>query len=249
MRIYRSCDEMHEEVKRDLHEMGTIVHPQTMQDKAVGDDADYRTLELSPYGFMLEDATDRDDWLRRLGCSLPWAIAEFNERARRPYMTGSVVNPGEAWTHREHVWKEFIHQGRFAYTYSERIGLGVADMSTQPPSDTSAIRRVIFELSTNPDSRQCVLPIFNAIYDLPNLGGIARVPCSLHYQFLRRREALEMLYVMRSSDFATHFPYDIWLACELQRFVATELGVPAGRFTFFTGSLHLYAKDADPGVF
>jgi thymidylate synthase len=54
---------------------------------------------------------------------------------------------------------------------------------------------------------------------------------------------------MRSSDFHTHFVYDIWMALELLAYVADELGVPVGRFTFFSGSLHIYQKDADLGAF
>jgi thymidylate synthase len=114
---------------------------------------------------------------------------------------------------------------------------------------TTALDHVINELRERPATRQAVLPIFDANQDMPHMGGAARVPCSLHYQFLVRYKELDMIYVMRSSDFLTHFPYDIWMALELQSYVAAQLRIPVHHFTFFTGSLHLYAKDADPGVF
>lgn len=237
MRIFRDCREMYNEVRRDLHEMGTIVHPQTMQDKIVGHDADYRTLELSPATFTIIDGqSDADAWLNDLGLNLRWAQEEFSERMTS-LLGNAPVNPGHAYLHRGDTWNEFIHDGKFSYTYSERFALN------------NAIARVITELRHRPDTRQAVLPIFNNDRDLRNVGGIKRIPCSLHYQFTVREEKLKLFYVMRSTDFNTHFPYDIWLALRLQEFVANELDLAVGYFTFFTGSLHLYAKDADPGVF
>jgi len=245
MRIYHNCTEMHSEVKRDLHEMGTLVHPQTMQDKDVADDEGYRTLELSPYEFTILDGSDRDQWLRSLRLNLEWCHHDFAERTRTLDAFASPVNPGKAWALRRETWEEFIEpNGRFAYTYSERLGyqIGAGGGST-------LIERVLDELQRNPDSRQCVVPIFHAELDTRNMGGKHRIPCSLHYQFLRREGGLRMLYVMRSTDFVTHFPYDIWMALELQSLFAKKLGIAAERFVFFTGSLHIYAKDADPGVF
>ena len=43
MRIYINADEMIEETKRDLAEMGIVVRPATMQDKYVKGNPDYET--------------------------------------------------------------------------------------------------------------------------------------------------------------------------------------------------------------
>lgn len=76
------------------------------------------------------------------------------------------------------------------------------------------------------------------------------MPCSLYYQFLRRDNQLNMVYAMRSCDFLTHFPVDISLAMLLQRYVANQLMIDAGSFTYFTGSLHAYHKDMkERGIF
>lgn len=241
MRIFANCVEMYNEVRRDLHELGTLVHPQTMQDKDVSQNADYRTLELSPYGFTIENGSDAIALLDDLGLSSTWAKAELNERI------GNAQNPGTAWELRAKVWREFIHKGKFAYTYAERLNRHVTDGGESLAF--GALAKIFHELHDRPDTRQAVLPIFDACDDLKNLGGKARVPCSLHYQFLRRNGALQLIYVMRSSDFLTHFPYDIALAIGLQTYLAGLLTIPIGHFTFFTGSLHLYAKDSDPGVF
>lgn len=242
MRIYANCMEMHSEVKRDLHEMGIKVHPQTMQDKQVADNPDFETLELSPCDFTILDGRDRDDLLVHTGKRLDWAKAEFEER-----VDGGTHNPGSAWELRRETWAQFIHNGEFAYTYSERFGQPLH--SKRGEFCGSPLDIVVRELREHPDTRQAILPMFDGYTDLPNLGGKARVPCTLQYQFLIRAGELRMIYTMRSSDFATHFPYDIWLALQLQEYVASVLTIAPGRFTFFTGSLHLYAKDADPGTF
>lgn len=241
MRIFANCKEMMSEMKRDIHEMGTLVHPQTMQDKNVADDPAYRTIELSPAAFMILDGQDRDEMVERAGASLRWCHDDFDER-----VYGDRVNPGEAWKHRRETWEQFIHDGKFAYTYSERIHRRPSTLRETP---FGALSVIIRELNRNPATRQAILPIFNGDDDLVNLGGRARVPCSLHYQFMRRRNQLDMIYVMRSSDFHTHFVYDIWQALELQAYVADSIKSDVGRFTFFSGSLHIYQKDADEGTF
>lgn len=236
MRIYENCREMHSEVRRDLHEMGVRVQPQSMQDKDVSQDERYETLELSPCVFSILHGDDRDAWLAAVDATMhAYAVVEASERwdaARRVHR-----NPGQAWKTRPELWAEYIHNGVFAYTYSERLAY------------ENQLAAVVGELATRPNTRQAVLQIFMTQHDLLHLGGRARVPCSLSYQLLRRRDGLHCYYVMRSSDFLTHFPVDIYLALDLQARVARQLGVAPATFTFFTGSLHIYRKDADAGVF
>lgn len=246
MRIFDNCKEMYSDVKRDLHEMGTIVHPETMQDIDVKDNPDFRTLELSPATFMILNGDDRDEWLLSLGGNLEWCKADFHERVHSPiYHSCPGPNPGQAWELRRETWAPFIHDGRFAYTYGERFGA----QSEINDSPKTALQRVVEQLSMNTGTRQAVLPIFDGYRDLPNLGGKKRVPCSLHYQFMRRRGVLDMIYVMRSTDFHTHFMYDTWMALNMRDFVAGLLGIEPGRYIYFTASLHIYAKDAEEGVF
>lgn len=242
MRIFANCIEMDNEVRRDLHEMGTIVHPETMQDKDVRNDDRYTTLELSPYDFMIIDGSDRFAMLQSRKNNVDWVKAEFEER-----VNGERANPGAAWHHRYETWAPFIHDGKFAYTYGERI----CRLVHQPDNfaGVDALDVVIQQLRENPNTRQAVLPIFNGSDDMPNMGGLARIPCSLHYQFTIRQDELRIFYVMRSSDYATHFAYDIALALELQQYVADALQINVGRMSFFTGSLHLYKKDWDQSTF
>lgn len=249
MRIFANMSEMMNEVRRDLHELGTLVHPQTMQDLNVAGDPDYATLELSPYGFMIINGSDRASVLEAMGGNLEWLNAEFRERMGLAVCETERgnYNPGEAWTLRRETWGRFIHDGVFAYTYAERFNRNLA--SDDSPEWESILSGLLHELTEHPDTRQAILPMFDGMTDLPNMGGKARIPCTMHYQFLRRQHGLDVIYVMRSSDFNTHFMYDIALALELQAYFAKLLNSRVGRLTFFTGSLHLYKKDADPGVF
>lgn len=240
MRIFANCKEAVKEAERDLFEMGIRVQPQTMQDRFVGNDPNYATLELSPYGFQIVDGgqSDKEQFILYPYDNiegpnvLAWAQAEFEERILRynsPQVPGGVLNPGKAWHLREDVWKDYIHNGHFAYTYAERFG--------------DQLAKVIYELKTRPESRQVVMQMYNYSIDQRRWGAVARVPCSLNYQFLLREGKLSLIYTMRSNDFLTFFPSDNYLAMSMQEFVAGEIGAKLGRYTFFTGSLHAYHKD------
>jgi len=236
MRFFKDCFEMVREVERDLWEMGIEVHPQSMQDKRVGHDEGYKTKEVRAYGFSIlppQPAKDRMvEYLWPKSTVLEYCQLEHKDRISR-----LQLNPGNSYKVRDQIWSEFLHHGTFAYTYSERIS---------PQLD-----RIIEELKKNPDTRQAIIEIHNNLqYDLDSLGGVARVPCSMHYQLMVREGALDLIYIMRSCDFLTHFPVDIWLAIELQHYIAQELSLKPGIFSYFTGSLHAYHKDMrERGIF
>lgn len=246
MRIYMNLHEAFREVERDLWEMGIRVHPETMQDKVVANDPDYETLELQAYGFQIVPPTgdritycqeDLDVVFQNRGESEKCSRYIQQELADRlsPY----PLNPGSSWETRPHIWKEFIHNGKFAYTYSERMA--------------PQLERIIKELRDKPNTRQGIINFHSNICprdrvlpsaDLDNMGASGgRIPCSMYYQFLLREGAVNMVYTMRSCDFLTHFPIDVSLACLIQGVVASRLGMNVGPFTYFTGSLHAYMKD------
>lgn len=233
MRIYPNCNECIPEVERDLFEMGIEVRGYSMQDKIVQNDEAFFTKELSPAMFQVTNpCPDMDVFLQyfwgedeaRLGAAMRWAHGEFEER-----IASEHINPGQAWTHRNEVWTEFIHNGKFQYSYNERL--------------RPQLTRVIKELKDRPSSRQAILEIHNNLLDIGSMGGISRIPCSLHYQILVRDERVDLIYVMRSTDFLTHFGFDNWLAIRMQKYIADQLHRKVGRYTFFTASLHSYYKD------
>lgn len=223
MRIYINVDEAFEEIKRDLKEMGTLVYPQTMQNKNIEGNQDYATRELQNYSYQL-----LNPWSSLVpGVSQPWADKEFMER-----MNSSKLNPGTAWLERKEIWQEFINdKGEFDYTYSERLFL------------SNQLENIIDRIKKDPESRQLWLSIWSPQLDNPNIGGIARVPCSLGYNFQVRNGWLEMHYIMRSCDFATHFKNDVYLAIRLLEEVSHRTGYPIYSFTHTMFSLHIYNKD------
>lgn len=229
--------EAYEEVKRDLAEMGIIVHPKSMQDKVVEGNEDYATRELQNYCYTILNAKSSDVE----GVIQPWADMEFAERVTDPYhrdVTGKAlvipqnfVNPGEAYKTRPDVWNEYMHNGKFAYTYNERIWYN------------DQITKIINRLKEDNDSRQLWLSIWTPDIDVDKLGGISRVPCSLGYAFQFRDGKLNMHYVMRSCDFNTHFRNDVYLAIRLLEYVAQKADMEVGNFTHTMFSLHVYKKD------
>lgn len=219
MRIYTNWKECHEEIKRDLAEMGIKVFPKSMQDKV----GEFETLELQNYSYTLLDANSK----MISGVTQPWADEEFKERID---YSGNV-NPGKAWELRKDIWTEYMHDGKMAYTYNERIMLNCQ------------LQKIIERLKQDKDSRQLWLSIWNPSVDPHKLGGVSRVPCSLGYNFQFRDGKLNMHYLMRSCDFSTHFVNDVYLGIKLLEYVANETGLQVGNFTHTIFSLHVYKDD------
>lgn len=227
MRIYTEASEAFEEIKRDLAEMGIWVHPKTMQDKNVEGNPDYETTELQNYCYTILDAKSSEI----PNVTQPWADAEFKERITDPEDAGGFINPGEAWKLRDNIWGEFFHNGKFGYSYNELIWRN------------DQFHKIISRLKADPDSRQLWLSLWDPTRDPDLLGGVSRVPCSLGYAFQVREGKLNMHYVMRSCDFSTHFPNDVYLAIKLLEYVAEITGHEVGSFTHTIFSLHVYRKD------
>lgn len=231
MRIYQNCKEAINEIKRNIYEMGIKVHPHSMQNKIVKDNENFSTIEIQGEVFSIENTNDKNDIV---GKDLEWCQKEFGERINQ------TSNPGQAWKLRENVWEEFMVDDKMDYTYSERMFY--------------QIQKIVNELKINPDTRQAIIEVHNNQLDIDSIGGKKRIPCSMFYQLMIRKNFdnipyLNIIYVMRSSDFYTHFKNDIWLACELKDYVAKQLSITPGNLTMFIGSLHIYKKDFEQGVF
>lgn len=223
MRVYTDFTLALNEIKRDLAELSIEVQPQTMQDKFVGDDPSYLTKELQNYDYRVLEPRLQD--LETSGMvHLAWCREEWEERRL------GGLNPGIAWLERPEVWKEFLHDGRFAYTYSMRMG-------------GHHLSSLIEELKTHPESRQLFLPVWDRREDREKLGGYGRVPCSLGYWFILRQGRLDMTYLQRSCDYATHLANDLYLATKLLFHVSEKAGVTPGNLVHWVGSMHIYSKD------
>ena len=261
MRIFSNPVEAVKEVERDCWEMGIMVSPQTMQDKIVKDDPEYDTKENRGYSFKINGWTYAfDELIEVFRHFFPedvesisnYCLIEIKER-----LSGEAYNPGSSYICRPKIWDEFLHDGKFAYTYSERM----ADQ----------VNAVLNELKDRPDTRQGIITIHTNICpicdgqvadtpseqnevrisaDFINKGGGGRIPCSMYYQLMIREGKLDLIYTMRSCDLLTHFPIDISLALMTQQWFAAKLDLPMGTFTYFAGSLHAYFKNIkERGVF
>lgn len=225
MRIFKTLSEAYREVERELKHNGLVYQTETVQDKSVGENDEFKTKELQNYGFTVLEVkpANLEEFIGQMKLNSRWIGLEFVER-----VSNQSENPGSAYKERG-VWNEFLHNGKFSYTYSERIG--------------NQVDKVIELLRTFPSSRQGLINIYDKNLDHDNRGGIARVPCSLHYHVMIRNGQVDLTYVMRSCDFGEHFMYDMVLACLLQNFIAERLKLPTGHFGYFTHSLHTFYKD------
>jgi len=226
MRFYVDFAEAKNEITRDLAELGVDVQPETMQDIYVADRPEFSTKELQNYAYTVSNP----DYVLIEGAHWDWVKQEWEDR-----LLGGL-NPGHAWKQRPEVWEQFIEgRGRgdkrwekFAYTYSERMG-------------GPHIEKVVDELREHPHSRQLWVPVWYPNDE--NRRGERRVPCSLGYWFVHRGGQLNVTYVMRSCDFATHWANDVALASLLLHHIAQRAELEVGSLTQFIGSFHVYAKD------
>lgn len=249
MRIYDNCYELMSETGRNLWEMGNLVKPKHYQNKDIDGNEDFETKELICEQYCLMGMPD-PKWLfvfMEEGAK-EWAHHEFVER-----VSGVQFNPGEAWKKRPTVWEEFLVNGRFDYTYPERIN----EIVYYNREETTKLNAVIQLLRDDPDTRKAILNIYGSYHriystktfnDADRLDGHARIPCSMYYDFLIRENAkgekqLNITYHQRSSDFVTFFGTDVWFAWKLMEYVAAEIGVKPGYLYHTIDSLHCYKKD------
>jgi len=233
MRIYSSSYELMSEMGRELNSYGQTVKPKTYQNKNIEGNEDFVTKEIICQQYCLTSLQD-PTWLFFYSRSREWADAEFQERVD----TSDIINPGKAWELRKDLWEQFLVNGKFDYTYNERI--------------IHVIKPLIRLLKDDNDTRKAVLPIFNG--DMDGLDtdwydGSRRIPCSMYYDFLIRQngkgeKVLHICYHQRSSDFVTHFG-NVYLAWRLMEYVAKEVGVKPGYLYHTIDSLHTYQKDWD----
>ena len=103
---------------------------------------------------------------------------------------------------------------------------------------------LIEELRAHPDSRRCVLEMWDARTDLPMLAkGGKDVPCNTHAYFDLRGGVLNMAVCNRSNDAiwgayganAVHFSF-------LQEYLAANLDVPVGVYRQVSNNLHIYTE-------
>lgn len=250
MRIYGSCYELMSELGRNLWEMGSEVKPKTYQNKVIENNDEFITKELICEQYCLTSMVSEESLFLFDKRSINWTLGEFRERIEKPVNSVNkvyYVNPGEAYKMRLDLWADFLVDGKFDYSYNERIrytAFSTGSVSIYKDNLTS----VIDLLKSDWDTRKAVLPIFS-LDDVKNNNGSARIPCSMYYDFLIREvngvKQLNICYHQRSADFVAHFGNDVFLAWSLMEYIAGQVGVKPGYLYHTIDSLHSYKRDWD----
>lgn len=204
--------------------------------------------------------------------NLPWADNHFEER-----VCGYPINPGIEWAnwpwgvnaekslnqngmfnhnYMERYWPKFaryvrgntpneyqghMDEARYGNTLKARYGIG---------GEYGDLAGLVRDLAAEPDTRQAYLPVW-----FPEDTGDThkgRKPCTLGYHFIMRRNKLDVVYYLRSCDFAHHFRDDVYLTIRLLHWILTECrrinpevwkNVQMGKFVMQITSLHMFIND------
>ena len=118
MRIFSNTYELMSEMGRELNSYGQVVKPKTYQNKVIEGNDSFITKEIICQQYCLTSMPD-PQYLFVYTNTMEWANEEFKERINR-----RMVNPGKAWELNRNMWEQFLDkEGKFDYTYSERINL------------------------------------------------------------------------------------------------------------------------------
>lgn len=196
------------------------------------------TMEIPFTSFSIYVPTHEQPLQDDVKPNLPWAEEHFQER-----VSGEPVNPPPShvnwpWAHAQH--QDNVDE-KFSHTYPERMWPKYANdwqlIKDEAPRPRSGIRfpwgdlqDVVTLLTEELYTRQAYLPIFFP----EDTGGSARIgariPCSLGYHFMVRKNRqdyprMSCMYTMRSCDFVRHFRDDIYMAARLLQWVAREVSL------------------------
>lgn len=104
------------------------------------------------------------------------------------------------------------------------------------------VERVIEQLRQRPDTRRAIIPLLEPSDLDPDR---AEAPCTSALQFIRRRDRLHMVAMMRSNDAYLGFTHDLFCFTMFQEIIARSLGLRVGEYHHFATSLHLYEDDTE----
>ena len=104
------------------------------------------------------------------------------------------------------------------------------------------IPNVIAKIKADPSTRQAVATIFRP---LDGATQTKDFPCNIMLHFLPRNGLLDLIVYVRSQDVKLGLPYDFYHWSIIQEMVASETGLPVGKYSHICGSLHAYEADLD----
>jgi thymidylate synthase len=125
------------------------------------------------------------------------------------------------------VFSEFSDDGRvLSGAYGPRAYMG--------------LDRCVWALMSDQSTRQATVSLWDR-YEKDSKD----LPCTLSWSFTIRDGTLRMVTMMRSNDVIKGLAYDVPFMARLQSAMAWALRVPAGTYTHFAQSLHVYSTDVE----
>lgn len=125
------------------------------------------------------------------------------------------------------------YHGAYGYRLRHQLGFDQLD-------------RVYRALQSSPDTRQCVLQIWDAGTDMPLDDGSPAspdIPCNIVALPKVRQGKLEWLQVIRSNDLFLGLPHNIVQFTFLQEVLSGWLGLETGSYAQVSDSMHIYTRD------
>ena len=127
------------------------------------------------------------------------------------------------------------YHGAYGFRIRRHLGLDQLDRAYQA-------------LSSNPDTRQVVLQIWDSSVDFPLPDGRPAdpdVPCNICSFAKIRAGRLEWMQVLRSNDLFLGVPHNFVQFTSLQEILAAWLGVEVGSYRHIADCLHVYTRDQE----
>ena len=136
---------------------------------------------------------------------------------------------------------------KYAPSISKFSDSGVVFQGAYGPKVSEQMQYVVETLIDDPSSRQAIISIWR---EMPRKSK--DIPCTLTMQFLLRRNKLDMVVNMRSSDAWLGWPYDVFTFSMIAWYVCLRIcgaigsgltGTTPGTLHLNAGSQHLYEKN------
>lgn len=217
MQNKNTINRQYRQVCRDLLEKG---HPVDSKGATRGN-----SKELNNYMFTIDDIEDNIITLKSRDTSLTYLAAEllwYWQSRNDVDFIGKFAK----------LWKVITDDGKtnnsaYGYILQEKHGF-------------NQIETIIDLLKNDPTSRRAVLNI-----NVPNenVATTKDEMCTICLNLFIRDGKLHCTGMMRSNDVIFGLTYDITYFTQIQKYIASRLGIPTGSYTHFATSMHFYDKD------
>jgi hypothetical protein len=206
-----------------------------------------RTAEVEDASFAMALPFQLEAWAEITKPNLPWADEHFAER-----VGGVPLNPPPSHIHWPFATAgNTAHQSdeKFSHTYPERLWPRFTEHGIAPERrgirfQYGDLRDALQVLRARRQTRQVFIPIWFP-EDLAAAREGQRVPCTLGYHVMVRKDRMKIVYYMRSCDFIRHFNDDVYMAGRLAHWLCEQTSpeLRTSRLVMHISSLHVFEAD------